>query len=858
MSNRDLRRDIAIAALMVAISACDRDDPSRYVPSAQKSLDNADYGAAIVELKKALKVAPNQADARFLLAGALLESGSPRDAETEARRALELNYAADDALPLLLRALLLQEEYKKVVAEPDRPLMRPVARAEVETLRALAHLAMRDEKSTRAALATALVADPSYTPAKIAQVRLAMAENDLPRAMELANRVVAVAPSAIDGLLLKAELESALGRREETIRTLERAVEIKPDDVKIRSTLIVALAKAGRVADASRRLAEVKKSAPNHPRTWYSEAMLAYSQGNLWAASTAVERARHFEPDYLPALYLSGLIDMQLGSYASAEATLRAVVARMPDDEDARRSLATTFVRRGSASQALLTLEPLLRRSPDDPSLLRTIAEIHLASNQIEKATEYYAKADKLDSGNVAGRIRLAQAKLATGDTAHAIKDLEALAASEPIVPDPDLALINAHVQLRDFDKALVAVARLEKKQPSSAATHHAKGVVYMARDDRKSARASFEKAVSLDPDYAVSAVNLGKLDVLEGNYDGARKRYEQVLAKEPQNEPALLALAELLVATKAPPGEVTATIWRALVAKPTSVQAWLSLIAYNEQRQDRKAANEAVQKALWWLPEDPQIIEALAMLQIQSGETNQAIESLKRAARMQSRNPASLVRLAELQTNMKDYDGAIESFHAAIDRKPDLPDIWVALVDVYFVANRVQAGIDSARRLQSQRAERAVGFAIEGELYARQQKWTESAAAFRLAMARQPTPFLVQRLHATLWTSGKTDEADAVALQWIKGHPTDVSVRAYLAEQFMGRKDYRAAARGVELLRQAVDLAPSDADKRMRLARALLNAGNDKAGRKELEILAKVEGAPAIRAEAEKLLKEQ
>ena len=163
--------------------------------------------------------------------------------------------------------------------------------------------------------------------------------------------------------------------------------------------------------------------------------------------------------------------------------------------------------------------------------------------------------------------------------------------------------------------------------------------------------------------------------------------------------------------------------------------------------------------------------------------------------------------------------------------------------------------------------------------------------------MARQATPFLVKRLHPTLWTSGKTDEADAVALQWIKGHPTDVAVRAYLAEQFMSRKDYRAAAtqllsalkhapdnirllnnlgrslnalgdpkavdyaarayaqaptnaevadtygrvlvaqgdaaRGVEVLRQAVDLAPGDADKRMRLARALLNAGNN-AGRQE------------------------
>ena len=79
-------------------------------------------------------------------------------------------------------------------------------------------------------------------------------------------------------------------------------------------------------------------------------------------------------------------------------------------------------VRRGSASQALSTLEPLLRRASNNSSLLRTIAEIHLASNDIEKATEYFAKADKLASGSVAGRVRLAQARLTSGETAQAIK----------------------------------------------------------------------------------------------------------------------------------------------------------------------------------------------------------------------------------------------------------------------------------------------------------------------------------------------------------------------------------------------------------------------------------------------------
>ncbi len=921
MSKPSLCRSVTVAALVIAMAACGSGDPAGYVASAQKYLAKADYNAAIIELKNALTVAPNRADARFLLAKALLESGSPRDAETEARKALQFQYPTDQALPLLLRALLLAGEYKKVVGEPfDRKPMSPAALAQVDTLRALAFLAMGDRKSMRATLESALTADPDYNPAKIAQIRLAAAESDLPGALESANAILAATPGEIEVLVLKSELQSALGQRDEGIKTLERAVEIKPESVPVRWALILALVTSGRITDAEGQLAEVKKVAPDHPRTWYSEALLAYSQGKMLAARTAVERAMHFAPDYVPALYLSGLVYMRLEAYAGAEGALRTVVAKLPNDEAARRALATTFVRRGKASQALDALEPLLRRSPNDPSLLRAVAEIHLASNNPGKAAEFFARANKLDSGNVAGRIRLAQVKLATGETAQAIKDLEALAASEPVVPEPDLALISAHLQRRDFDKALAAVASLERKQPSSVVTYNVKGVVYMTRGDYKNARDSFEKAVSLDPEYAAAAFNLARLDLVDRNYDRARARYEQMLAKDPQSEPALLALAELLAARKAPPGEVRAPIERAIAASPMSVRPRLALITYNGQLRDWRAAVVAAQKAQAALPDSPQITEALGAVQFAAGDTNQAIDSFKRAVQMQPTSPGPLVRLAELQAKIKDYDGSIESLRAAMELQPDLPAVWISLATVYANADRIEAGLDYARRLHKQHADRAVGFALEGELHARQKKWPESAAALRVALARQPAPFLVVRLHSVLRSAGKTADANAVVQQWVKDHPTDVTVRAFLAEQSMDRKDYRAAAthlltalenepdnflllnnlawvlnelsdpkavdyaarayaqlptnasaadtygwvlvqrgdtaRGVELLRQAVELEPNDAGKRMRLARGLLKAGNKDAARKELEILSKAEGSPEVRAEAEQLLK--
>ena len=62
--------------------------------------------------------------------------------------------------------------------------------------------------------------------------------------------------------------------------------------------------------------------------------------------------------------------------------------------------------------------------------------------------------------------------------------------------------------------------------------------------------------------------------------------------------------------------------------------------------------------------------------------------------------------------------------------------------------------------------------------------------------------------------------------------------------------------AQGIALLRRAVELAPADADKRLRLAKALIKGGDKPAARKELEIVAKADAVSA-RTQAEQLLKD-
>ncbi len=921
MSQRRGLRAVATALMVLILAGCGSSDPAAYIASARKYLARSEYNAAIIELKNALKLAPNDASARFLLARALLESGNAVGAEVEARKALELGYPADDAVPVLARAYLLQSEYRKLITQSDGwQVQQPEARAEVDAMRGLAFLALGDRTAARVALDAALAGNPKSIQTRIAQARLAAVEYRTATALALLDAVLADAPVEIEALALKSDLLFTAGRADEAIRMLEQAVGNKPDSAPLRWALIFALVRADKASAAASHVQEVRRIAPGNPRTWYTEALLAYAQGQLPAARAAVERARHFDPDYVPALYLSGLIHLRAEAYGPAEAALRSVVAKLPDDEGARRALATAYMRRGKAARALETLEPLLKRSPDDPSLLRAIAEVHFAANNPAKAAELFARANKLDSGNVTGRIRLAQMRLAMGDTARAFRDLEILAASESTSVDPDLALISAHLQRREFDQALAAVASLERKQPTSPVTHNVKGVVYMSRGDHRNARAGFEKALSFDPDYATAAYNLARLDFLERDYDGARKRYDQVLARDPQNEPALLGLAELLAETKAPPAAVRAAVERAIVANPLSARPRLLLIGYNGRQGDWKAAVAAALKAESEMPDNAQIVEALGMARYAAGELNQAIASLKRAAQLEPDNPVPLLRLAEIQGRTKDYDGSIESLRIALDTQPDSADAATALAGIYTDAGRIESGIDHARRLQKQRPERAVGFALEGDLHARQSKWPEAVTSYRAALARQPSPFVVSRLYKALEGARRPDEANAVAQRWIVDQPTDVLVRAFLAEQSMARNEHRAAvaqlraavdiepdnavllnnlawslgelgdpqaieyaarayalapgnaemadtygwvlvrlgdnARGIELLRRSLELAPGDTGKRIRLARGLLKAGEKAAARKELETLITAETPVQVRAEAENLLK--
>jgi putative PEP-CTERM system TPR-repeat lipoprotein len=913
---------IALVAAAVAIAGCGRNDPATLVASAKSYLAKGDAKAAVIELKNALQAKPDNPEARYLLAKALLDSGDAAGAETEARKALDLKHLPDEVYPVLANALLQQGEYRKLVDEISAvKLASPQAIAETKTAVALAHLSLGDRKEAGVAAAAALAAKPGDVRAMVAQAQIVAADGDLPAAAALVEKAIASAPNDTVALLLMAEIQLARDQRDDGIKTLERVVALKPDLVAARLMLISTLANAGQPDRAAAALEPLKKEAPQDPRTRYAEAIVAYAKGDMTAARDAIQSVVTAAPDHLPSVYLSGLIQYRLGSWQAAADSFRAVLAKSPDNVAVRRLLAATYLRMGRTADAAEALEPALQKYPDDPTLLRAAAEVQVASNNPAKAAALYERAAALDKGNVAGQVRLAQARIAAGggDADRAIRELESLAQSNPDQTAADIALISENLRRRDTDKALAAATALEKKQPSNPLVYNLKGVVYSSKHDYTSARASFERALKVDANYTAAAFNLAQLDLIQRNTAGARKRYEDILAKDPRNEQALIAVANLLAATRAPAAEVKAALEKAVAANPSSVRSRLVLINYYAQQRDGKGALDAARAANTAIPNNPQILDALGGAQIAAGESNQALETFTRAVKQQPENAHPLFRLAAAQASAKDYDGAIGSLKKGIALQPGVATAWIALVGVYMVAGKVDAGIADARKMQKDLPTRAAGWVIEGHLLLSQKKGDEAVKAFREGLAREPVPAIAVTVYSALFTVGKKDQAVAFAQRWQKEHPRDPTLPLLQGQRALVAKDYATAVRelkavleldpdnvvalnnvawalnemgdakaieyaeraanaapyapsvmdtqgwilvgqgkidrGLELLRTASNYSPQDAEIRLHLAKALLKSGDKTGAKSELEKIAVDTKATPARAEAQKML---
>ncbi|MDP2263603.1 MAG: PEP-CTERM system TPR-repeat protein PrsT [Hydrogenophaga sp.] len=794
---------VALAAALL-LGACSDRDPQKMLESARTYLDKDDQAAAIIQLKNALQENPELAEARFLLGKALWLNGDPVGAETELQKAQDLGHPGDELTTLLVRTRVAQAKYRQVTdAFGQTQLSTPEGNAELRTLVAIAWRQQGRQDAFEASLQAALQAKPDHAPALVEQARYRASQRDFDGALAVLDSVLTGTAQGAEALKLKGDI-LLYGKAQPagSLEAYRAAAAAAPRYTDAQAGVVRVLLSEGQIEQAGRELEALKKIGPGHPQTLFLQAQLAFQKDDFPAAREAAQQLLKLSPDSPMALELAAATEYQLNSWAQAETLASRALQASPDLKVARRVLVMTYLRSGQVDKAIGALPADLGNS-EDASLLAVAGQAYMVKGDAAQAEQLFTRASRLDPDDASKRTSLAVTQLMAGQTDVALDSLRNIAATDSGVL-ADMALINAHLQKNEHDKALAAIADLEKKRASDPMPPHLRGRVLLMRNDRAGARTAFERSQSLDADYFAATAALASLDVAEGKPDEARKRFNALVQRNPRNAQALLALAELDAGTGASKEAVADQIRKAIDADRTDKNAHVRLVDHYLRQNDARAALQAAQTAVAALPQSPEALDALGRAQTANGDINQALSSFNKLVGLMPRSPLPFLRQANTHIANKDTTAAAQSLRRALDLQPDLLLAQRSLVDLAMQGNRPADALAVARTVQQQRAREPVGFAMEGDIHAAGKSWDAAANAYRSGLKLAPAPELAIKLHTVLLAQGKPAEAERVAADWQKNRPNDAAFLLYLGDRAIADNKLAEAQRHYERVVQA------------------------------------------------------
>jgi putative PEP-CTERM system TPR-repeat lipoprotein len=805
-------RRVLAPILLAVLAACSQQRSEQdMLAAAQKRLEQKDTAGATIELKNLLQQHPESRQGRQWLGMAMLEAGDVAGAEIELRRALELGAPRDEVVPLLAQALLGAGQSRKLVSEfSELTLADPKAMSTLKQHLALAYLAQGLVPEARAASARALQLTPEDEGAGLVGARTQLAAGFGDEALAALDELLARNPKSAKALLLKGELLLARGRADQAEPLLAQVLTLDASNFEARS-LLVRLAFGRKELDVATRLVDdMPPALAKSARGRFLQAQLALARNDAAKARDLTQPLLKVLPNYLPLLRVAAGAHQQLGELDEAENLLTQALKLAPEEAALRRQLADLQLRHRAPTKALETLRPLLEDGKADAETLLLAGKAQLVQGNFEAADQAFGAAarqrpDDPKTGAALALSAIARDGAASSPSAKAKADAALTQLRDIAAKDSgssyDLVLITALMRRGDFTGALAAIDRLAPKMKDSPVPDGLRGRLQLARKDPAAAQAAFEAALKVDAGYLPAVLGFVALDSQAGRNDAAIKRLEGFIASQPHAPQARLALAELLLQTQAPPARVTEVLAAAVRAEPTEAVLRMALIDHKLHLGDTAGAAQAAQEATAALPQNPDLLERLALTQAVSGDKAQAAKTYTQLTALAPARAAGWLGLAQLRYADQDLAGAEREIRRALEAEPGSVAAQRLRIQLVARQGRTDEALALLRERQKKYPQEAYALIGEADIEAGRQHFDVAIAALRKAVQLRDPGDAAQHLFSVLLAAKKRDEALAFETQWLASHPQDAAFPAATADLMLVRGELDGALTRYEAL---------------------------------------------------------
>lgn len=632
------------------------------------------YVAAQESLQKVLRVAPEHLPT-ILLAGATeLNLGATQQAEQHLRKYLDGDPNNVFARKLLAQALLKSSQPSNAVAALAPALREATQDPQLLALAGQSYMQTRDFKN---------------------------ATTYLEKASALAPKAAAVHTSLGLSHLGK-------GEREKGLSELELAAELDPNSPNAAMALVQAQMSVKNYDKALAAAEALARQQPSNPLAHNMRGLVQMAKGERGAARAAFEQAMALQPTFFPAVANLARMDLLDKKPDAARLRFEALLAKDAKNVDAMTALAdlsllqkrptdaTTWLEKASnvnpdavgpalrlsnhylaikqAAKALTLTRKLQTANPANPDLLDQLGQAQLATDTPADALETYSKLAKLLPKSALAQMRLAHVHHALKNDAASAADLKRAVELQPDFVPARSAQIQLALSQGKSEEAIASARQLQQvKGPAGIAGHVLEGDVQMVLKRPALALPAYQKAFALakSPQLLLKQVQAMKES---GKASEAQALLAQWQKEHPDDLAIAMYIAEGQLANKQFKPAI-ATLENVVKHAPDNAAALNNLAWAYQQEKDPRALG-AAEQAYKAGGEVPAIMDTLAWLLIEKGDTARALPLLQKALTLAPDAADIRYHLAYGLSKSGDKAGARKELDKLLSQNKQFPQI--------------------------------------------------------------------------------------------------------------------------------------------------------------------------------------
>jgi tetratricopeptide (TPR) repeat protein len=573
------------------------------------------------------QLAPDNPEVWFLLASYYYRQGRDDEAIAQAKAVLTRWPGHDDTTILFARALNRRGETERAIAEIEQLLGKMPT---LKLMKAKAEL-LRDQRRFGELLDVhkRIIA---LEPNNLAHYHALVALNlELDRAEEAIETLRESIARGLGGMAAKFELVDLVlekfGRKAGEAE-LESFLAGDPTADAFRLRLSEVAADDGDLAQAIERLQQVVDRVAAHPKQPLAEST---RKSLAMAADLHVRQARLGRSTLDIAERLIGLV-LEVDPLSPEALLVRAEIALDRSDVEA----------------ATLDLQGVFRAYPESPTALRLLARAQILSGKPDVAVETLQRVITLDPGNHEARLQLVALLRDSRRLEIALKLLDE---AEALFPDwvPYLrGKVELLITLQMFEGAEDSIRKLHRLRGQQVLAFLLTGLLRRTQGRYSEAIEAYAEAAALVPGDPEPLRGIVEVEMLSGNSEAASTLIQKFLVDWPRSPEAHNLLGELRVSQgrkqEAEQSFLAAIRMAGAWAVPHRNLARL-LLDLGRLEEAKAVLSEGIAQTAT----DLQLLFALAEVEQQSGNDDQAIAVYEKVLRVQSNFDAAAYRLAKL-----------------------------------------------------------------------------------------------------------------------------------------------------------------------------------------------------------------